>query len=182
MLTRARKAEILEDLKKKFADYQYFYLIDFTHLDAQEMYEFRRRLTEAGSELRVAKNTLLRIAMEAQEDQTGYDEVVKFLAGPSAIIFTTQPAVPARIIKEIREKWKKDRPALRIAYIEGSVYIGDENLETLASLKTREELIGEVAALLMSPIRNVLAALQAPAQQLAGALKTLSEKKGESAD
>ena len=177
MLTRDQKAKILEELKAKFKEYQYFYLIDFTGLTAQEMYEFRKKLTEAGNEYRVAKNTLIRIALESQDNKDDYEEVIKHLHGPNSVILTTQPAVPARIIKEIRKKWNKEVPSLRVAYIEGGIYIGDKSLDDLAQLKTKEELIGDVLALLMSPIRNVLAALNGQAQQLAGALKTLAEKK-----
>lgn len=177
MLTKEQKSKILEDLKQKFKEYQYFYLIDFTGLTAQEMYEFRKKLTETGNEYRVAKNTLIRIALELQENKDDYKEIIKFLHGPNSLILTTQPAVPARIIKEIRKEWNKEVPSLRVAYIEGGVYIGDESLDALAKLKTKEELIGDVVTLLTSPIRNVLAALSGQAQQLAGALKTLAEKK-----
>ena len=177
MLTKQQKAKILEELKQKFKEYQYFYLVDFTGLTAQEMYEFRKKLTEAGNEYKVAKNTLIRIALEAQDNKDDYKDVIKFLHGPNSVILTTQPAVPARIIKEIRKQWNKEVPSLRVAYIEGGIYIGDESLDALAQLKTKEELIGDVLSLLMSPIRNVLSALNGQAQQLAGALKTLAEKK-----
>jgi large subunit ribosomal protein L10 len=104
-----------------------------------------------------------------------FEELEEHLAGPTAIAFSDDPAVPARIIKDFREEEDLERPELKAAYIEGDLY-GADQLDALASLKSREELIGDILGLLMAPAQNIAGALQGPAAMLAGGIKTLAER------
>jgi large subunit ribosomal protein L10 len=121
----------------------------------------------------VVKNTLLRKALEKVEGRD-YSELYAILAGPTAVMFSESPNGPAKLIKEFRKKF--DRPVLKGAYVEEAIYIGDENLDNLVNFKSKEELIGDVIALLQSPAKNVVAALQSGKTTIAGLVKTLQDK------
>jgi len=121
----------------------------------------------------VAKNTLIKKALESIED-IDYNELYQVLSGPTSLMFSEVANAPAKIIKEFRKK--HDKPVLKAAYIDSDFFIGDELVESLAALKSKEELIGEVISLLQSPAKNVISALQSSGNKLAGILKTLSEK------
>ena len=125
--------------------------------------------------MRVVKNTLVKKALEAAGgEELGYDGLYDSLKGPTSLMFTSVANSPAKLIKEFRKG--HDKPILKAAYIDQSVYVGDDSLDALASLKSKEELIGDIVMLLQSPAKNVLSALQSGSSTIAGLVKTLSER------
>jgi large subunit ribosomal protein L10 len=138
--------------------------------------DLRGRFREAGVEYQVTKNTLARIALDRLE---GMDALEEFFAGPTAVAFSEDPAKPARVIQDFVEEEDVERPELKVAWVEGDLYEGHDALDTLADLKSREELIGEIVGLLLSPSQNVVGGLKSSGQNLAGILQTLSEEDDE---
>ena len=163
-MTREEKSQVIQDLTATLADTNTVYLADISGLNAQTTSNLRRACFKAGVQLSVVKNTLLAKAMEASDKDFG--DLPSVLKGNTA---------PAKLIKEFRKK-SKDRPLLKGAFAEESVYIGDDQLDALVDIKSREELIGEIIGLLQSPAKNVVSALQSGGQTLSGIIKTLSEK------
>lgn len=168
------KAQIVEELTGKFKESGYFYIMDAGGLTVEQTNGFRRKCFEGGVEYKVYKNTLIQKALENAEIPT--DELSAALKGFSGVMFTNeeQASVPAKIVKEFRTG--NDKPILKAACIGPDVFIGDENLSSLSSLKSKAELIGEVIGLLQSPAKNVISALTSGGSKLSGILKTLSEK------
>lgn len=173
-MTRTEKTAVIEHLKGKFAETDFFYITDASQLTVERVNNLRRLCFEKGVEMKVVKNTLARKALEAADDSKNYSELYEALKGPTAIMFTDTANAPARLIKEFRKK--EDRPFIKAAYIDSSVYLGDDQIETLAKLKSKEELLGELIGLLQSPIRNVMGALSSGGQTIMGLLKTLEER------
>lgn len=171
-LTRAQKAAILEEISAKLESAPVVYVTDYMGLNVAQITDLRRRFREAGVEFKVVKNTLLRIAME---QRGGYDELLPVLNGPTAIAVGDEPAAPARVIKKFIEEQGVELPRLKAAYIDGAVYGGDA-LDTLAALKSKDELIADIVGLLLAPARNVVGALQGPGQTLAACLQAIAEK------
>jgi len=172
-MTKAEKTQVIEELKEKFSKASNFYLADTGGLTVMELNALRRLCYENGVEMRVAKNTLISKALEATNKHAELEVTLK---GQTSILFSEVANAPARIIKKFRKSKDKEKPLLKGAYIEASVYLGDEQVEVLASLKSKYELIGEVISLLQSPMRNVLGALLSGKTKLAGIVKTLSER------
>jgi len=139
--------------------------------------DFRRKCFEKGVEIKVLKNTLVRKALE-QVNDTAYTDLYDALKGPTAIMFSETSNVPAKLIKEFRKDHEK--PVLKAAYIDSDIFLGDEQVEQLSNLKSKDELIGDVLLLLESPIKNVLGSLQSGGNTLSGLLKALEER-GEAA-
>ncbi len=166
------KQLLIDSLAQLLTDNNNFYLTDTSSLNAEDTSKLRRLCFKNGIKMRVVKNTLLRKAMEKVD--RGYDELFDTLKGNTSIMFAEAGNVPAKMIKEFRKK--KDRPILKSAFIEETVYIGDENLDFLTSIKSKDELIADIIALLQSPAKNVVSALQSGGNTLTGILKTLSEK------
>lgn len=135
--------------------------------------QLREKCFKSNIELRVVKNTLLKKAMESIEDKN-YEELYGVLAGPTAIMFSEIGNAPAKLIKDFRKKYEK--PLLKGAFVEEAIYVGEENLEALTAIKSKEELIGDIITLLQSPAKNVVSGLTGAGGKLAGILKTLSEK------
>lgn len=171
-LTKAQKAAILEEVSTQLASAPVVYITDYMGLNVAQITELRRRCREAGVVFKVIKNTLLRIAME---QRGGYDELLSVLNGPTAIAISDEPAAPARVIKKFIEEQGVALPRLKAAYIDGAVY-GAEALDTLAALKSKDELIADIMGLLMAPARNVVGALQGPGQTLVACLQAIAEK------
>ncbi len=166
------KKNIVADLKERFEKTSNFYLADSSDLTVAQVNSLRRKMHSQGIVYRVAKNTLIKRALE---EATGdYSAIYESLKGQSAIFFTDVSNAPAKIIKDFRKK--NEKPILKAAYIDSDVYVGDENLDILTNLKSKEELIGDIISMLQSPINNLISALQAPGRNLSGILKTLSEK------
>lgn len=155
-MTREEKSIEIENLTAQLAGVNVIYLADISGLDAENTTNLRRACYKAGIKLEVVKNTLLAKAMESSD--TNFGELPTVLKGNTSIMIADVANAPAKIIKEFRKKGKK--PLLKGAYIAEDIYIGDENLEGLASIKSREEVIGEIIGLLQSPAQRVIAALQ----------------------
>lgn len=171
-MKREDKLSIINELTRKLSENSHFYLTDISSLNADQTSTLRRKCFEKEIELVVVKNSLLRKAME--ESGTDYSELFGVLKGSTSIMFTESASVPGKMIKEFRRK--SDKPIVKGAYVEESFYIGDNQLDALANIKTKNELIGDVIALLQSPAKNVVSALQSGGQTIVGVLKTLSEK------
>ena len=176
-MTRAEKAATIEDLKDKFSNSSFFYLTDSSTLTVEQINKLRGLFFEKGIEMRVVKNTLAKKALESFPDEKGYADLFDSLKGPTAVLFTEVANAPARVIKEFRGK-DDEKPALKAAYIDTSVFVGDDQLEALSNLKSKDELLGEVITLLQSPVKNVLGALQSGGNTLSGLLKALGEREG----
>lgn len=172
-MTREEKSQVIQDLTATLADSNTVYLADISGLNAQTTSNLRRACFKAGIQLSVVKNTLLAKAMEASDKDFG--DLPSVLKGNTSMMIAESANAPAKLIKEFRKK-SKDRPLLKGAFAEESVYIGDNQLDALVDIKSREELIGEIIGLLQSPAKNVIGALQSGGQKLSGIIKTLSEK------
>lgn len=173
-MTRSEKSAAIEELKDKFSKSSFFYLTDSSTLTVEQVNKLRRICFEKGVELRVVKNTLVQKAMQEAAEDKNYGELMGALKGPTAIMFTDTANVPARLIKEFRKE--NERPIIKAAYIDSSVYHGDESLEALTQLKSKEELVGEIIGLLQSPIKNVIGSLQSGGSTIAGLIKALQER------
>jgi len=171
-MKREDKAAIINELAQKLKEASNFYLTDISQLNAENTSNLRRKCYEQQIELVVVKNTLLRKAMEQSE--ADYSEMFDVLKGATSIMFSESGSIPGKLIKELRRK--SDRPIVKAAYVEETVYIGDGELNTLANIKSKNELIADVISLLQSPAKNVVSALQSGGQTLTGVLKTLSER------
>lgn len=171
-MTREEKGQVIEDLTGRLNETNTIYLADISGLDASSTTKLRRACFKADVSLTVVKNTLLAKAIEASERE--YGELSTVLTGNTSIMISEKGNAPAKIIKEFRKKAEK--PLIKGAYIDEAIYIGDEHLETLSNIKSKEELIGDVVGLLQSPAKNVISALKNGGGKLAGILKTLSEK------
>ncbi|MDR1758156.1 MAG: 50S ribosomal protein L10 [Bacteroidales bacterium] len=166
-----QKSKIVDALIKDLTDYEHVYITDMSGFSVEMVNQLRRLCFRRDVKLRVVKNTLLKRAMEAA--QLDYSEIYPALAGPTSVMFTHTGNVPARLIKEFRAKNAK--PMVKAAFIEQAVYFGD-NIEALCNVKSKEELIGDLVALLQSPAKNVVSALKSGGGKLAGIVKTLSER------
>ncbi len=173
-MTRQEKAAVIEELKQKFESTAFFYLTDSSAMTVEQVTKLRRLFFENGIEMRVVKNTLARKAMESASPEKNFVAVFDSLKGPTAILFTDTANLPAKIIKEFRKESAK--PTIKAAYIDSDVFVGDESLEILASLKSKEDLLGELLTLLGSPMSNLLSALGSGGQNVMGLLKALEEK------
>ncbi|MCF8232416.1 MAG: 50S ribosomal protein L10 [Bacteroidales bacterium] len=171
-MTREEKTQQIEALKQQLNDNDYVYLTDVSELNAEATSKLRRACFKRNVQLTVVKNKLLQIAMERSDKELG--ELEEALAGPTALMFADTGNVPAKLIKDFRKDFSK--PLLKGAYIEEMTYLGDEKLETLVNIKSREELIADVISALQAPAKNVISALQSGSNNLTGILKTLSEK------
>ena len=171
-MRREEKNAIINSLAEKIKEYSHFYLTDTAQLNAADTSDLRRKCFENDIKLIVVKNTLLKRALEQSEGT--YDELFQVLEGTTSIMFANSGNVPAKLIKEFRKK--HDKPVLKGAYVQESIYIGDNLLDTLVSVKTKNELIGDVIMMLQSPARNVISALQSGGNKLHGVLETLSKK------
>lgn len=171
-MKKTEKAAIIIDLTSKIGEYSHFYVTDTTGLNAGATSELRRLCFKKDVKLMVVKNTLFQKAIEASEKNIeGLDVALK---GTSAIMFCNTGNLPAKLIKEFRKKGTI--PALKGAFVEESVYIGDNQLEALTNIKSKEELLGDVIGMLQSPIKNVVSALQSGGSTIHGLLKTLEER------
>lgn len=174
-MRREGKAAIIEELKEKFGSSEYFYLADSSTLTAEEITKVRRIFYSKGLQLKVAKNTLIKKALD-QISESKYTDIYSQLHGPTTIIFTETSNLPAKAIQDLQNNEKMEGFVFKAAYIDSAVFVGEENLETLTKLKSKFELLGEVIGILQSPAKNVISALKSGGDKLAGIVKTLSEK------
>ena len=157
-MTKDQKNEVIEALKEKFSQYNNFYITDTEALTVEQVSNLRRACFNKQVEMKVAKNTLIRKALEAL-DAEKYAGVYDSLHNVTALMFSENPKEPALIISSFRKASNGDRPVLKAAFINGDVFTGDNSLASLTKIKTKNELIGEVIGLLQSPAKRVLAAL-----------------------
>jgi len=171
-MTREEKNQFIESLTQDLNNSKYFYIADISDLNSEATTRLRGLCFKKDIKLKMVKNTLLRIAMErANKDLEPLYDVLK---GTTSLMFAEAGNTPAVLIKEFRKK--SDRPILKGAYVEEMTYIGDNQLDFLVNIKSKNELLGELIGLLQSPAKNVISALQSGGQTLTGVLKTLSER------
>lgn len=175
-MTKAEKTATIEVLKEKFSSTEFFYLTDSSTLTVEQINQFRGLCYEKGIEMRVVKNTLARKALESLPEERGFGELYESLKGPTAILFTEVANSPAKVLKEFRKS--SEKPVLKAAYIDTAIYVGDDQIDLLTKLKSKEDLLGEVISLLQSPAKNVISALKSGGQTIAGLLKALEERGG----
>jgi len=173
-MTREEKSQVIEELTAQLADNANIYLADISGLNAGNTSDLRRACFKANVQLSVVKNTLLSKAMEASDRDFG--DLPTVLKGNTSVMYSETGNAPAKVIKNFRKKAEK--PLLKGAFIEETVYIGDDQLDMLVDIKSKEELIGEIVGLLQSPAKNVISALKSSGGTIAGLIKTLSEREG----
>lgn len=172
-MTREEKTQVIGALAEQLNAYPNFYVADIDALNAEQTAALRRKCFEGGVKLVVVKNTLFIKALQQVEKADA--ELVGALKGNSSILFAENGKAPAKVIKAFRKT--SDKPVLKAAYVQDCVYIGDNNLDMLINIKSRDELLGDIIALLQSPAKNVIGALQASAgQKVAGIVKALEER------
>ncbi len=175
-MKKEQKAEVLEELKVKFEQFPFFYVLDPTAMNAKETGALRRMCFEKGIEMRMVKNKLAVAAMRTFPAEKNYAHLFDSFSGQTALLFSTSSKLPAIMLKDIQDKQKKDKPKLKAAYIDTAVFAGEDQLDTLTKLKSKEELLGEVLGLLMSPPRNVIGALLSAGQKIGGIVKALEDR------
>ena len=172
IMNKEEKLNEIKTLTKDLCEASNFYLTDIAGLDSQSTLDLRRACFESNIRISVVKNTLLKKAMEDSGKEFG--DLKNILKGNTSVMFSNQGNTPAKVIKEFRKRL--DKPVLKGAFIDESVYIGDDKIDILADLKSKEELIGEIISLLSSPINNILSTLKSGSNKIAGIIKKLSEK------
>ena len=173
-MTREEKSQVIQELTAQLQENTNIYLTDISGLNAVSTSDLRRACFKANIKLAVTKNTLLEKAMEAADKDFG--DLPSTLKGNTSVMYSETGNAPAKVIKAFRKK--SDKPILKGAFIEEAIYIGDEQLDALVDIKSREALIGDIIGLLQSPAKNVVSALQSGGGKLSGILKTLSQKEG----
>jgi len=172
-MTRTEKDQLIDELVQVLAEKNVVYLTDASGLDSEATTSLRRECYKKDITVRVVKNTLLRKAMERTEDRD-YTELYDVLKGQTALLVGDVGNAPARVLKEFRKK--HDMPILKGAYVEEATYLGDNNLEALTNIKSKEELVADVIALLQSPMKNVVGALNSGGSTISGLVKALQER------
>ncbi|MCT4561389.1 MAG: 50S ribosomal protein L10 [Crocinitomicaceae bacterium] len=172
-MTKEEKAKYISDLAAELTESNIFYLADTGELTVDTVNALRRKCFHANIRMRVVKNTLLVKAMDQVEGKD-FGNLREVLSGPTSIMFAEVGNVPAKLIKDFRKK--SDKPILKGAYIEEAVFVGDNQLEALSSIKSKEEVLGEIIGLLQSPAKNVISGLKNSGGKIAGILKTLENR------
>ena len=175
-MTSTEKQQAIKVLKRKFKRNIFFYLTDSSQLTVAEVNDLRAKCYEKGVEMKVVKNTLAIKAMQSLAQHRGYEKLFDALKGPTAIMFSESASTPAKIIKDFRED--HDKPVLKAAYIDSDVFYGDDQVDVLTKLKSKEEILGEIIGLLESPMQSVLSALDG-GTTIASLLTAIEEKAGE---
>ena len=172
-MNREEKNELVLALTEQMKEYGNFYITDTSNLTVAKINNIRRKCFESDITIQVAKNSLIEKAMQATGGD--YGQIYDVLKGSSTILFSKSATAPAKLIKQLR-KSGSEKPVIKAAYIDSAVFIGDNQLDMLTSLKSKEELVGEIIGLLQSPAKNVISALQSGGNKLAGIVKTLQER------
>lgn len=172
-MKKEEKSVVIDSLVEQLANNSHFYLTDVASLNAVKTSDLRRACFKKNIKMLVVKNSLLKKALE-RSTAKDYQPLLGSLKGSTAIMFTEVGSDPAKLIKEFRKT--NDKPVLKAAFVEESVYVGDDQLDALASIKSKDEVIGEIIGLLQSPAKNVISALKSGGGKIAGIVKTLSEK------
>lgn len=175
--TKSEKEALVDEIAQTLDSHSIIYLTDYSGLSVSQANELRGRFRNSGVDYKVYKNTLIRLAMERLG---GYDELYDHLRGPTAVAFSAEPSAAARVMKKFVQDESVERPELKAAYVDGAFY-GSDALDVLASLKSKDELIGDILGLIMAPITNIVRAVQAPGSNLVGAIKAIAENEPEAA-
>jgi large subunit ribosomal protein L10 len=173
-MNKDQKNEVIEALKEKFNQYNNFYVTNTESLTVAQITKLRRICFNKNVEMKVAKNTLIKKALESI-DSTKFTGVYESLNGVTALLFSENAKEPALIISSFRADTKGEKPVLKAAYIDSSIFVGDKELESLKTLKSKQDLIGEIIGLLQSPAKNVISGLNA-GNKLAALVKALEER------
>jgi len=171
-MNKEEKHELVSALAEQMKEFGNFYITDTSDLTVAKINNIRRQCFENDITMQVAKNSLIKKAMEAAGGD--FSPIYDVLKGSSSILFSKSATAPAKLIKKLRKK--SEKPILKAAYIDSAIFIGDKQLDTLINLKSKEQLIGEIIGLLQSPAKNVISALQSGGNILAGVVKTLQER------
>ncbi|MEE4215184.1 MAG: 50S ribosomal protein L10 [Bacteroidales bacterium] len=171
-MRREEKQTIIDSLAEQFEEYSHFYLTDTAELNAAHTSDLRRACFKKDIKLIVVKNTLLKRALDKSEKN--FEELYDILKGSTSVMFSNTGNTPAKLLKDFRKK--HDKPVLKGAFVEESVYIGDDKLDMLAALKSKDELLADLIALLRSPMQNLVSALQSGSNNIHGVLETLSKR------
>ena len=173
-MTKQEKNEVIEALKEKFSQYNIFYVTNTEALTVDQVGKLRRLCFNKKVEMKVAKNTLIKKALESLDSER-YTGIYDSLHNVTALLFSENPKDPALIISSFRKELNKERPVLKAAFIDGDVFSGDNQLKSLTTLRSKQDLIGEIIGLLQSPAKNVISALNAGGK-LASLVKALEER------
>ncbi|GAA4096840.1 50S ribosomal protein L10 [Mucilaginibacter panaciglaebae] len=171
-MNKEEKHDLVLALSEQMKEYGNFYITDTSDLTVAKINDIRRKCFDSDIKMQVAKNSLIKKAMEAADGD--YTEIYDVLKGSSSILFSKSATAPAKLIKQLRKQG--DKPVLKAAYIDSAIFIGDNQIDALIKLKSKEQLIGEVIGLLQSPAKNVVSALQSGGNTIAGLVKTLQER------
>jgi len=171
-MNKEEKHELVLALTEQIKEFGNFYITDTSDLTVAKVNDIRRKCFESDITMQVAKNSLIKKAMEAAGGD--FSPIYDVLKGSSSVLFSKSATAPAKLIKKLRKAG--DKPLLKAAYIDSAIFIGDNQLDTLTKLKSKEQLIGEIIGLLQSPAKNVISALQSGGNILAGVVKTLQER------
>jgi large subunit ribosomal protein L10 len=178
-MNKTEKTAAIEELKEQFGENTYFYLADASTMSVADVNKFRRLCYESGVSMQVIKNTLVKKALEDTPAEKNYAHIFEALHGPTAILFSKNPEAPANSVAKMLKDYRKsgsERPLLKAAYVDSAVFIGDDQLDALTKLKSKQDLLGEVIGLLQSPARNLVSALQSGGSTIAGLVKALEER------
>ena len=171
-MKREEKQVIIDNLTEQIKAHKHIYISDISELDAAATQELRRACFKAGIKLIQVKNTLLRVALDGLE--ADYYEIYSALTGSSAVMLSETGNAPAKLIKEFRKN--HDKPVLKAAFVEECAYVGENQLDALVSIKSKEELLGDIVLLLQSPMQKLISALESGKNTIGGVLKTLEDR------
>lgn len=171
-MKREEKQVIIDNLTEQIKAHKHIYISDISELDAATTQELRRACFKAGIKLIQVKNTLLRVALDGLE--VDYNEIYSALTGSSAVMLSETGNAPAKLIKEFRKN--HDKPVLKAAFVEECAYVGENQLDALVSIKSKEELLGDIVLLLQSPMQKLISALESGKNTIGGVLKTLEDR------
>jgi large subunit ribosomal protein L10 len=173
-MTREDKTAAIAELKEELTGTPFFYFADSSTLSVEKINKLRRMCFTQGISMKVAKNTLIQKALEDAPESKGYSALYEALTGPTTILISSNPKAPAKLLEDFRKT--EARPLLKAAYIDSSVYLGDEQLAVLVKLKSKEEMVGEIIGLLQSPAKRLASQITATGTKIAGIVKTLEER------